>query len=66
MTLKTLADHQITIESIIKDLSDWSNQDAYLMEFAPNIVSGKDLNIFNKVRMFLQVATLSDLMTEDG
>jgi len=65
-TLKSLADHQITIESSIKGLSDWSNQDAYLMEFAPNVVSGKDLNIFNKVRMFLQVATLSDLMTADG
>jgi len=31
------------------------------------MVAGKDLNIFNKVQMYyLQVATLSDIMTADG
>jgi len=31
-----------------------------------HLVSGNDLNIFNKVRMYLQVTTLSDIMTLDG
>ena len=65
-TLKALEDKKISIGSSIKGLTEWSNQDTFLVEKAMNYLSGIDLNIFNKVRMYLQVATLSDIMTADG
>jgi len=65
-TLKALEDKNKSIGSSIKGLTEWSNQDAFLMEKAMNCLSGFKLNIFNKVRMYLQVATLSDIMTADG
>jgi len=65
-TLKALEDKQISIGSSIKGLTEWSNQDTFLMEKATNCLSGIDLNIFSNVRMYLQVATLSDIMTADG
>ena len=65
-TLKALEDKNISIGSSIKGLKEWSNQDAFLMEKATHYLSGIDINIFNKVRMYLQVATLSDIMTADG
>ena len=36
------------------------------MEKAIRILKGKELRIFNKVRLYLQVATLSDVATANG
>ena len=64
-TLKALEDKNISIRSSIKELTEWSNHDAFLMEKATHLVSCDDLNIFNKVCTYLQVATLSAIMTAD-
>ena len=36
------------------------------MERAYDTAMGNDVHIFNKVRMYLKVATISDLLTADG
>jgi len=36
------------------------------MERASSLINGKEIAIFNKVRMHLKVATLSDILTADG
>jgi len=46
-------------------LKKWTNNDSFLMERASSLISGKEIAIFNKVRMHLKVATFSDILTAD-
>ena len=57
---------ELELEANIEGLRMWNTRDEYIMERAYDIATEKDLIIFNKVCLFLRVATVSDLTTADG
>ena len=65
-TLRAMDDIGITIETNMTGLKKWTNNDSFLMERASSLISGKEIAIFNKVRMHLKAATFSDILTADG
>ena len=58
--------YDIKIQSSIKGIKNWTMKDDYLMERATKILTGKTLKIFNKVRLYLQVVTTSDIAIASG
>ena len=65
-TLQAYSMYGIELETGIGGLKTWNTRDDYIMEKAYDMSIGSDIHIFNKVRMYLRVATISDLMTADG
>jgi len=66
-TLRAMEDLDVSIKTSIAGLVEWTNHDIFLMDMAMRQLKGKDLAIFNKVRLFLKVVTtLSDIMTADS
>jgi hypothetical protein len=56
----------INIQSGIKGLKEWTTNDGFLMEEAAQHLRDKLLLAqFNKVRMFVQAATMSEVLTAD-
>lgn len=64
-SIQALRDNGLSIHSGMKGLTTWTTSDEFLMEEAQQYISGKELHIFNKVRMYLRVATWSDIVQAD-
>ena len=65
-TISSCNKYQINIVPRFQGLPMWTTRDEYIMEKAVTTLQGKELATFNKVRMYLQVTTVSDLSTADG
>ena len=65
-TIRSCHKYNITIESSITGLHKWTDRDECIMDRALRKIKGKELRIFNKVRLYLQVATTSDIANADG
>ena len=58
--------YDIKIQTSIKGIPNWTMKDDFLMEGATKVLTGKPLKNFNKVRLYFQVATTSDLAIASG
>ena len=58
--------HSIKVTMREQWINTWSENDEFIMYKAQNVTKGRDLMRVNKVRLYLQVSTLSDIMTADG
>ena len=65
-TLRSFQLHNITIENKETWLQQWIETDDFIMRRALTILSKNGARMMNKVRMFLGVVTLSDLMVANG
>jgi Reverse transcriptase (RNA-dependent DNA polymerase). len=66
-TIKTMHKYRVKIISDIPGLSTWTTNDTLLMNILGNIVKDSNtLQILNKVRLYLRVVTVSDLVSADG
>ena len=65
-TIEAYGEVGLELETSVEGLRTWNARDEYLMERAYDLASGRDLLIFNKVRLFLRVATVSDIVTANG
>ena len=65
-TLQSFKEYGLELETSIGGLKTWTTRDDYIMEKAYDTSTGHDLQIFNKVRLYLKVTTISDLLTADG
>ena len=65
-TIRSCKKYGIEIETNSDGLQKWTDRDEFIMEKAIRTLKGKDLRIFNKVRLYLQVATTSDIANADG
>jgi len=66
-SIQSMDKYGLTINSGIKGLNTWATHDGYIMHEASRILqTAKSLSQFNKVRMYTQTSTLSDLLTADG
>ena len=62
-TIAGLQKHDIHIESCIKGTDHWTTGDKFIMEeIAEHYPDSKSTMIINKVRMYLKVNTVSDLL----
>jgi len=50
-TIKVMEDLSISIETNMKGIEKWTKHNTFIMEDAAHIIKGKDIAIFNKVRM---------------
>ena len=59
--------YSIQLDSHIKGLKEWTSNDGFIMEEALRYIKDKKSRAqFNKVRMYVKAATLSDALTADG
>lgn len=65
-TLKSMHKFNISISSGIQGLQKWSTNDIFIMEKMGYFYSGQALATINKVRLYLRVVTLSDIISADG
>ena len=65
-TIRSCYQYQIMITATDNWLKEWIETDEFVMTRAINILSTKGARQINKVRMYLRVATWSDLMMADG
>lgn len=66
-TIKSMRKYNITIKSNLPGLASWTSDDVYIMQqLASTVTSTKILAILNKVRMYLRVVTLLDIISADG
>jgi hypothetical protein len=65
-TIRSCQKYNITIDSSIKGIPKWTDRDDFIMDRALRMLKGRNLAIFNKVRLYLQVATTSDIANADG
>lgn len=65
-TMNSLNKHDLELTTSIKGLKTWTNRDEYLMERLTTDTNKREAKILNKVRMYLKVATFSDIVTADG
>jgi hypothetical protein len=66
-TLQFMQRFHVTISSDISGLSSWTSNDSYIMQlFLALTTTTSTLVILNKVRLYLRVVTLSDLLSSDG
>jgi len=65
-TIKAMEDLSISIETNMTGIEKWTKHDTFIMEDTTHRITGKDIAIFNKVRMYLKVATTSDICSADG
>ena len=56
----------IRIESGVKGIPKWTTRDAHIMEKAVQNLGQKELRTVNKVRIYLRVATISDIAIASG
>jgi hypothetical protein len=65
-TLSSLRQYEIIIKSDVAGLEQWRQGDVFIMEKMRMFFSGPILGTINKVRLYLKVVTLSDLLVADG
>ena len=66
-SIKSMEKYDLKLSSGISGLKMWATHDGFIMHEASKILKDiKAISRFNKVRMYLRVATLSDLLTADG
>ena len=65
-TIQSCSKFKIHIESPFQGIPKWTTKDIYLMDRAIHTLKGKELKIFNKVRLSLKIATVADLAVADG
>lgn len=59
--------YKVRIFSDISGLSTWTMHNAFIMQIlCSSVTSSSTLSILNKVRLYLRVVTVSDLMSADG
>jgi hypothetical protein len=66
-TLQSYSEYNLELETSISGLRMWTTRDEFIMEKAfEHLSSPRSIRIFNKVRLYLKVATLSDILIADG
>jgi Reverse transcriptase (RNA-dependent DNA polymerase). len=65
-TIRQLHKYDMRVASDISGLCSWTHGDRFIMEILSAQSTDGDLAIINKVRMYLRVVTISDLLTADG
>ena len=65
-TIRSFQKYDIYIEPNFQGLSKWTSKDNFIMDKATRVISVRELQTSNKVRIFLQVATTSDPHTQMG
>ena len=65
-TITQLHKNNVTLKHDIKGLNSWYNDDTFIMDKAISIMKGTQLKLFNKVRMFLKVVTMTDVVNAAG
>jgi hypothetical protein len=65
-TITALRKHGISISSGGHGLTRWCSNDTFIMEHLFNKLPYSTLCIVNKVRLYLRVVTLSDMVSADG
>ena len=65
ITLQAMREYGINMQSTVMGLQSWVSNDDMIMDGIEEFCQGADLHRFNKVRMYLRVNTLSDLLTAD-
>ena len=65
-TLASCHKYGIKIYSGITGLEKWATRDAMIMDLFSHMDDVQTLKIINKVRMYLRIITMSDLLTADG
>ena len=60
-TLLAYNKYNLELETSMTRLKTWNTRDDYIMEKAYDAIKGKDIIIFNKVRLYLRVSTVSDI-----
>lgn len=65
-TLNSMSRHDIKIRTTLSGLERWTDDDQFIMELLKDYGTNALLATINKVRMFLKVVTVSDLLTADG
>ena len=65
-TIRCCRKYDIDVASTVQGLLEWTNQDGFIMERAAKMISGKELASFNHVRLYLKVATISDIVAANG
>ena len=65
-TLRACQQHNVHIDTNEKWLHQWIDTDDFIMKRAILLLSKKGASLMNKVRMYLGVVTLSDIMVADS
>ena len=65
-TITACSKFSITIVPSFKGIPKWTTKDQFIMDKAIRFLKGKELRIFNKVRLALKIATISDMAVADG
>jgi Reverse transcriptase (RNA-dependent DNA polymerase). len=66
-TIKAMRTYRVHISSDIPSLLPWTTNDIFLMQlFDSQQISRGTLRTLNKVRLYLRVVTVSDLLSADG
>ena len=65
-TITTCNTYHVNIEPRFQGIPNWTTRDDYIMDKTVVALKGRELTIFNIVRLYLRVATVSDLSTTDG
>jgi hypothetical protein len=65
-TLWHMKKYNIGISSDLERLQEWTEEDTFLMEQLQEYGTDATKVIINKVRMYLRITTLSDIITADG
>jgi hypothetical protein len=65
-TITAMRKHKVKVFSDIPGLSTWMTNDEFIMLLLPQVTDNTTLHILNKVRMYLRVVTMLDLLTADG
>jgi hypothetical protein len=65
-TLQSLKKYDISITSDIEGLQKWCHNDVFHMDRLSLFFSGTTLAVINKVRLYLRVVTLSDIISANG
>ena len=65
-TIRSCQKYGTEITTSLHGIKKWTDRDEYIMSKALDTLSPKELQLFNKVRMYLKVATTSNLAKADG
>ena len=65
-TLLAYNKYNLELETSMTGLKTWNTRDDYIMEKAYDAIKGIDIILFNKVRLYLRVSTVSDISTANG
>ena len=65
-TIRCCRRYKVTFDTDLPQLEKWIDNDDFIMERALRVIKGSEIRTFNNVRLYLQVATTSDITTADG